>query len=81
MFQENIKKIEIKNTLSTTKKNSHPFNASDKYHVCVGSSTASSARIIRKPQASGRAWNAGQARKKAATTAVSSSWYSNAGVK
>ena len=37
MFQENIKKIEIKNTLSTTKTNSHPFNASDKYHVCVGS--------------------------------------------
>ena len=37
MFQENIKKIEIKNTLSTTKKNSHPFNASVKYHVCVGS--------------------------------------------
>ena len=32
-----FKKIEIKNTLSTTKKNSHPFNASDKYHVCVGS--------------------------------------------
>ena len=31
---------------------------------------ASSAGIIRKPQASGRAWNAGQARKKAATTAV-----------
>ena len=42
---------------------------------------ASSAGIIRKPQASGRAWNAGQARKKAATTAVSSSWYSNAGGK
>ena len=40
---------------------------------------ASSAGIIRKPQASGRAWNAGQARKKAATTAVTSSWYSNAG--
>ena len=40
---------------------------------------ARSARIIRKPQASGRAWNAGQARKKAPTTAVSSSWYSNAG--
>ena len=40
---------------------------------------ARSARIIRKPQASGRAWNAGQARKKAAITAVSSSWYSNAG--
>jgi len=39
MFQENIKKIEIKNTLSTTKTNSHPFNVSDKYHVCLGSST------------------------------------------
>ena len=39
---------------------------------------ASSAGIIRKPQASGRAWNAGQARKKAATTAVTSSWCSNA---
>ena len=39
MFQENIKEIEIKNTLSTTKTNSHPFNVSDKYHVCLGSST------------------------------------------
>ena len=39
---------------------------------------ASSAGIIRKPQASGRAWNAGQARKMAATTAIASSWCSNA---
>ena len=52
MFQENIKKIEIKNTLSTTKTNSHPFNASDKYHVCVGSSTIKTELQASKQQAS-----------------------------
>ena len=52
MFQENIKEIEIKNTLSTTKTNSHPFNASDKYHVCVGSSTIKTELQASKQQAS-----------------------------